>query len=126
MKIKKKTIVETLAQIQAAVFAAYYEPTRNLQFKAAGSMTIADAVKTMTLALDVKKATDEGYNDFRPSFFRLLPKGTLITLAREGSVCAYIELPEPITKEKQKELIERMSIDEWDVRADGSIRLWWD
>ena len=124
MKITK--ITETLAQIQAAVFAAYYEPTRNLQFKAAGSMTIADAVKTMTLALDVKNATDEGYNEFRPSFFRLLPKGTLITLAREGSVCAYIELPGAITEEKQKELIKNMSIDEWDVRADGSIRLWWD
>lgn len=114
----------TLSQIKAEVIAAYNEETRNLHFKASGPMGIDAAVKTMTKALDIPNEDCEGYNNFKPSFLRFLPKGTKITLAREGSVCVYITPPKPFAIQQAK-LIRAMMIDEWD-QCEGTFRLWWD
>jgi len=115
----------SLAKIKAEVIAAYCESTRNLHFKASGAMGIDAAVKTMTKALDLDDENTEGYNDFKPNFFRKLPKGTKITLARAGSVCAYIKLPKTYCFDDFN-FHGYLSVDEADVQSDGTIRLWWD
>lgn len=104
--------------------AAYSEgPSRNLNFKASEAVTIDDAIKIMCKALDCRQ-NDEAYNDFRPAFLKKLPKNSLVTLAREGSVCVYVHsIAFDIDEEK---LRIKMGADECDIRDGSTIRLWWD
>ena len=120
-----KTNKTTLAKVKRQVIKAYTEATRNLNFKASGAVTIDEAVKIMTEALDVSHEAMEGYNNFSPQLFRSLPEGTKITLAREGSVCAYIKPPRGIILQEAK-LIRAMMIDEWSKESDGTYRIWFD
>ena len=119
-----KTNKITLAKVKRQVIKAYTEATRNLNFKASGAVTIEEAVTIMAKALDCDEDID-GYNNFQPACFRKLPEGTEITLAREGSVCAYIKSPMGIIPSQEK-LTRAMVIDEWHPQSNGTIRLWWD
>ncbi len=117
--------------VRAATRWAYNEETRQLDFKADSAVTVDEAVSIMTEALGVSNETDLGYNDFSPVLLRQLPEGTMVTLAREGSVCVYIQLPEG--KRLTKPFAKRaMKVDEFfshkeNRRVDtGYIRLWWD
>lgn len=110
--------------VKQQVIAAYNEATRNLNFKASSAVSINDAVKIMSLALECDEDC-EGYNFFKSNLFRHLPKGTKITLAREGSVCAYIIPPKGITLQEH-DYAPLMLFDEWSVEANGTIRIWWD
>ena len=112
------------AKVKQEVKRAYCESTRNLHFKASGSVGIEESVKIMAEALGCGEY-DDGYNNFKPSCFRNLPSGTKITLAREGSVCAYINPPKGIPIQYAR-LVNSMLIDELYKEPDGSYRLWWD
>lgn len=120
-----KTNKTTLAKVKRQVIKAYTEANRNLHFKASAPVTIDEAVKIMTEALDVGHEAMEGYNNFSPQLFRSLPEGTKITLAREGSVCAYIKPPKDIPLQVAK-LSRAMVVDEFDKAANGTWRIWWD
>ena len=122
---KTSTRKSNLSAIKAQVIAAYSDATPNYNFKASAAVSIENAVNIMVKALDVPDECCQGYNFFKPRFFRYLPPGTKITLAREGSVCAYIH-PPAHSKLRSAELIRRMAVDEWESQPDGTIRLWWD
>jgi len=119
-----KTNKTTLAKVKRQVIKAYTEATRNLNFKASGAVTIVEAIKIMAKALDCDFDA-EGYNNFKPSCFRYLPEGTKITLAREGSVCAYIKPPKGVILQEAK-LVRAMLIDEWSKESNGTYRIWFD
>jgi hypothetical protein len=111
-------------KVKAQVVGAYFEPTRNLNFKASSPVPIKDAVSIMATALEVKP-NQCGYNEFRPNFLNKLPKGSKVTLAREGSVCVYVTLPKD-AKFFEDDARATMKVDEFHLQADGTLRLWWD
>jgi hypothetical protein len=113
-------------KVKAQVVGAYFEPTRNLNFKASAPVSVKDAVTIMTLALDLKKPTQKGYNEFSPSLLATLPKGSKVTLAREGSVCAYVKLPDGDTTDLSAiRALTKADECSFSTKA-GDIRLWWD
>ena len=125
----------TLQKVTNAVKKAYcdsnpnvpFEKTmnkRNLNFKASAPVTKDEACLIMTEALFCDNPDTEAYNSFRPIFLAKLPEGSMVTLAREGSVCAYVTRPEG--KNLPKGFAKRCSVDECDPHLDGTIRLWWD
>ena len=113
------------AAVKKEVKQAYKESTPNFNFLASATVTIDEAVNIMVEALEGNNENVSGYNEFMPSHFRRLPEGTKITLAREGSVCAYVQPPKGIAMHETK-LRRSMRIDEWDDQENGTVRLWWD
>lgn len=97
---------------------------RNLNFRAPASVSVADAVEIMTVALCVPSPETVAYNNFKPNHLAWLPVGSKITLAREGSVCAYVKLPKGQTIDARTQ--RAMMVDEFHPQSDGTIRLWWD
>lgn len=91
-------------------------PDRDLNFQASEKVNVEDAVQIMCKALDVPEDT-EGYNCFKPSLLRLLPEDSKIILAREGSVCVYVE--------GKVEYTPKLECDEFSF-DDGYTRIWWD
>jgi hypothetical protein len=98
--------------------------TRNLNFRAPAPVSVVDAIEIMTVALCVPSAETEAYNNFKPNHLALLPVGSKVILAREGSVCAYAKLPEGKTIDARTQ--RAMMVDEFHPQADGTVRLWWD
>jgi len=96
---------------------------RNLNFRASAPVPVNDAVEIMTEALGLKSETQEGYNNFAPALLRKLPEGSLVTLAREGSVCVYVTLPKGETFGRAA--AGKMMADEFHATSDG-FRLWYD
>jgi hypothetical protein len=84
---------------------------RNLNFLASESVSVLDAVSIMRKAVP-------SYNEFEPDLLTRLPKGSKVSIAREGSVCIYV-MP-PILKE-----IKAMKADEWSTQG-NLTRIWWD
>lgn len=98
---------------------------RNLNFRASAPVSVTDAVEIMRVALCVPTADTEAYNNFRPAHLEMMPEGTKVILAREGSVCAYAKLPEGFQTVDARTL-RCMMVDECHPQTDGTIRLWWD
>lgn len=98
--------------------------SRNLNFRAPASVSVFDAIEIMRIALCVPVSTVDAYNNFRPGYLGMLPTGTKVTLAREGSVCVYVTLPEGMTIDARTQ--RAMMVDEFHPQSDGTIRLWWD
>ena len=84
---------------------------RNLNFRASASVTRDEAVKIMEKACP-------GYNEFEPALLKLLPEDSRIVIAREGSVCMYIN--GEVAKNEQ------LKADEFDYESSGFTRIWWD
>lgn len=106
---------------------ALSKESRQLDFLASRSVTVQEAEEIMSLAVE------GGYNLFKPELISLLPKDSKVWLAREGSVCLYLDMP--IDEQVQKDL----NCDEYDqVTKDvlkyqpnmgdmiGMYRIWWD
>ena len=91
--------------------------TRNLNFRASEPVSVADAVKVMSSAID------GGYNEFEPRLLKRLPKDSQVTLAREGSVCVYVRTAEKLNVEDEADLLKA---DEVVLRSNGEYRMWWD
>jgi hypothetical protein len=117
MKINQTFVNEA---VRRSVLVAYNEDTRQLDFRAMSPVSIDVAVKIMAEALGVSE-NEEGYNSFKPSILRKLPKGSQIILAREGSVCVYVQGNVKNTvKADEHEYIEAR----YPLR--NVTRLWWD
>jgi hypothetical protein len=93
---------------------------RNLHFRASAWVTPAEAAAIMTEALGGGK--DAGYNAFSPSLLLNIPERSKVWIARESSVCMYVEADEVITQ-----WVQKMKADEADrLEKTGEWRLWWD
>ncbi len=94
--------------------------SRNLEYRSPGTVSVTDAVAIM------KAAIGSGYNEFKPELLRLLPKQARVRLAREGSVCVYVET----ISDGLEELQEKMKADEFDktetTNGVNTYRIWWD
>lgn len=101
--------------------------SRQLDFLASRPVTVKEAEEIMSLAVE------GGYNFFKPELISILPQDSKIWLAREGSVCLYLDVP--VDEQAQKDL----SCDEYDqITKDvlkyqpnmsdmiGMYRIWWD
>ena len=97
---------------------------RNLNWRASAPVSVTDAVEIMRVALCVPTVDTDAYNNFQPGFLELMPEGTKVILAREGSVCAYAKLPKGQTIDARTQ--RAMMVDEFHPQSDGTIRLWWD
>lgn len=84
---------------------------RNLNWRASASVTRDEAISIM-------EETCPSYNEFKPSLLRKLPADAMVTLAREGSVCIYVDKVTTATQ-------ENMKADEWHPGKTG-LRIWWD
>lgn len=85
---------------------------RNLSFRASSPVTRDEAVSIFTAAVP-------SYNNFTPDLLRRLPEGASITIAREGSVCIYVDkklLPDTQDVLKADEM-------HWENKE---TRIWWD
>lgn len=85
---------------------------RDLHFKASSPVKRDDAVKIM------KEALPYGYNVFEADLLYKLPEDCKVTLARESSVCIYVDKLDP-------EAAHAMQADECSKEGD-QYRLWWD
>lgn len=86
---------------------------RNLSFRASQPVDRAMAIDILSDALH------RGYNEFEPSLLEQLPEDSKIILAREGSVCIYVEGEIPA------DIVPKLKCDECDY--DGKeTRIWWD
>ena len=97
------------------------EKKRKLDFKASQPVDVATAVRIMT------KAIPGGYNEFNAELISRL--GEIIDvegiwLARESSVCIYVDCDEPNAEEIEM-IVEELRADEVDYYAD-QLRIWWD
>ncbi len=80
-KINQSFINET---VRRATLIAYNEDTRLLDFSAQFPVSRDVAIKIMLEACP-------SYNEFVPAFLAKLPADAKVILAREGSVCVYVE-----------------------------------
>lgn len=87
---------------------------RNLNFRASAPLMQDQAIAVF------KKAVPHGYNNFRADLLLALPEGCKVTVAREGSVCIYVD-PKP-----SDDVIARLMVDESDDYQGKGWRLWWD
>ncbi len=88
---------------------------RNLNFRASQPVSRDEAREIL------QEAIPRGYNAFQASLLLQLPGEARITIAREGSVCIYVQgqLPETL----QRPLLA----DEWNYNSRrDETRIWWD
>lgn len=96
---------------------------RSLTFKASSTVNRQEAFEIMTAALDEGSFNDEDilcYNDFEPQMILdHFPEDAKFILAREGSVCLYVngkKLPKGIANEE----------DSMYIKGKVYKRYWWD
>jgi hypothetical protein len=97
------------------------EKIRNLNFIASQPLSKADAIKVMNDCV-------EGYNKFTPGLLDHLPDDSNITIAREGSVCMYIDSKElsKFSNGELEKLQAKMGADELEHTHGSTFRIWWD
>jgi hypothetical protein len=74
----------------------------------------------MRRALRLDSPDQEGYNAFAPSLLLKLPADSKIYLAREGSVCVYVETKANIRNRKA------LKADNFWREKNGQYGIWWD
>jgi hypothetical protein len=85
---------------------------RNLSFRA------SEAVDRDT-AIDIFRYAIRGYNEFEPQLLTHLPKKAKITIAREYSVCIYVD------GKVSKKIASKLKCNECDYNG-KETRIWWD
>lgn len=90
------------------------EKVRDLNFRASGYLSKKNAIKILGKYV-------QGYNSFDYEALEYLPDDSKICIAREGSVCLYVQTDKKITNR----LRNKMNADELD-EVDGEYRIWWD
>lgn len=84
---------------------------RNLNFKASAPVSVPEAIKFL------KSSNPGGYNAFDADILGELPAGAMVTIAREGSVCIYVE----------GKCDKLRTADEHDYNpSTNQTRMWWD
>lgn len=97
---------------------------RNLHYRAYQDVDKETAIEILTAALGAKTPEDAGYNGFCPSLLKKLPDDSRIWIAREGSVCVYVDTKSEIDERKLSRQLEADELDWWDNRR--WLRIWWD
>ena len=96
-----------------------YIPQRNLDFCCPVTIGLVEATRLLRRYVP-------GYNSFNPALLKLLPPRCRVRLAREGSVCLYVETRAPLDA---KTLRQRMGCDAFDLYQQLGqtrvYRLWW-
>ena len=131
-----------MTNVEEEVMAAYsdcnqesYEygsGERNLHFRASEQVSVEEAQRIM------EKAIPGGYNAFKADLLDHLPTECKVEIAREYSVCIYVEFTEEVSRpllfDAGRDAWAVMNADEVDrvqeysdVTTDGFIvRFWWD
>lgn len=96
-----------------------YIPQRNLDFCCPVTVSLPEAIRLLGRYVP-------GYNAFDPALLKVLPPKCRVRLAREGSVCLYVETRAPL----DHTLRRRLKCDEFDLYQQHGqtrlYRLWWD
>lgn len=89
---------------------------RNLDFRSKNSVSLIEAIEIMKLAVE------RGYNNFEPECLSALPRDCNVWLAREGSVCIYVD------RELSSNDLLNLRCDEYDPSDESPnvYRVWWD
>ena len=87
---------------------------RNLNFKA------SEVVSPEEAKYILKGSIPYGYNEFNYKLLDLFPANTIVRIAREGSVCLYVE------KQDEMPTQEELKCNEADEVESGIMRYWWD
>jgi len=105
---------ETIREAYADCWLPWDEGSqrRNLDFRATSAVSRDEARRILHAAIP------GGYNEFEADLVLKLPSGAKITIAREGSVCLYIQ-------NASFSQCSRLEADEIH-NENGEIRLWWD
>jgi hypothetical protein len=82
---------------------------RNLSFKSAHPVTVAEARAILS------KAIVGGYNEFEPKLLRYLPQDRMVYIAREGSPCLYV-----LGAEFEQDM--KLTADEFDFYPDKYVK----
>lgn len=115
-----------LAEIRESVMKAYADCHGNLPFEQTMNVRDlhfrADAAITRDNAIDIMGAAiTTGYNEFSASVLAQLPESALVTLARENSVCVYVN------GKLGQSFADKMKADELDYNPNTKeTRIWWD
>lgn len=110
--------------IRKAVLLAYGDAhpsgnhtARNLDFRASASVSRDEAIAIL------KEAITNGCNEFEPELLEKLPPDARVTIAREGSVCVYVNGTIPTDSDYR----DSLKADELDYYpAKNETRIWWD
>lgn len=97
---------------------------RNLNYRASREVDKDTAVEILTAALGAKTPEDASYNNFCPSLLNKLPDDSRIWIAREGSVCIYVETKSKVDERKLSRQLEADELDWWNDNR--WLRIWWD
>ena len=84
---------------------------RNLHFRASSSVSRNDAIEILESCVG-------GYNNFCPSLLKKFPENACIVIAREGSVCLYVNA-------SRYPSAACVNADEKDEDS-SYVRYWWD
>jgi hypothetical protein len=103
------------------------ESLRNLQFRASDFVSRDEAVAILSDVMD-------GYNNFEPKLLLKLPEDCKVVIAREGSVCVYVDCKVSGKLARSMKVDENNFVDEERPYAAaipgystvGLTRLWWD
>lgn len=128
--IESTNALANLSQVHEEVLKAYADgdpscmppralQTRDLDFRSSHWIERDQAVDLMCLVVP------HGYNEFSGTLLAMLPKTCHIQIARNGSVCMYID------RRVGRPLADRMKADEYNYEPSktgkgGISRLWWD
>ncbi len=97
---------------------------RDLEYRASQSVDKYTAIDILTAALGAKTPDDAGYNNFCPSLLNKLPDDSRIWIAREGSVCVYVETNSEVGELKWSKLLKADEVGWWNNKR--WLRIWWD
>lgn len=92
---------------------------RNLNFRSSVWLTPEEAQKIMNVAVP------NGYNAFEAQLIGALPGTVKVQIAREGSVCLYVDTT-GARPDEMKAALAVMQPDESDMEIEDIWRLWWD
>ena len=121
-QIVKKEVINAYSDCNSLA-----KESRQLDFLASRPVSVKEAEEIMALALE------SGYNVFEPELIGKLPQSAKVWLAREGSVCLYLDMP--IDDQTQKELVcdeydqvDKRMVTNHSMISDmiGKYRIWWD
>jgi hypothetical protein len=99
--------------INIKILSEHAKEIRNLDFRASACVSPEEAFNILT------DAGVDSYNGFDVDVLKKLPKESRIRIAREGSVCLYVEGDGLPSKEE-------LVADEYDEWEPGVTRIWWD
>ena len=126
----KPRAIDACAVAESDLAAAYsdchkhhrgsYIPERNLNFCCPVTVDLAEAQRLLHRYVP-------GYNEFDPKLLKGLPTACRVRLAREGSVCLYVETTAVLDKVQIRQDLQCDEFDLYQVFGEvRTYRLWWD